>query len=269
MQAEGHYRYAGPPCWAKPDVTCLRQFFVRIGTSRPYLIYLFLRRNGSVRGLLNIVSGWAEMLGCMALVALIMTHLMQARAKPDDAVMERKDAQSQFGHSPFVKVFRGPHVPKKLSEITISNPLEWKQTKERIGVVATGTKIRDILSGALTLEWESLYAQHWGTSEFRELGGAIYARWNRFPWNNYIKTSLSVGIGPSITDKAAYYEPHNGTRSRGLLQLNFEIYLYSPADPRWALLFRIQHRSGVFKLINSVRGGSNFLTIGIRRQFYH
>jgi hypothetical protein len=203
----------------------------------------------------------------MALVALIMTHLMQAPAESSKAVEGRKDAQSQFGDNAFVKVFRGPHVPKKLSEITISNPLEWKQTKERIGVVATGTKIRDFFAGALTFEWESLYAQHWGTSEFHELGGVIYARWNRFPWNNYIKTTLAVGMGPSLTSKAAYYEPHNGKRSRVLVQLNFELNLYSPANPGWALLFRIQHRSGVFNLINSVRGGSNFLTIGFRRQF--
>ncbi len=198
-----------------------------------------------------------------------MTHLVQAPAELDQALEEPKITQSQIGHNPFVKVFRGPHVPKKLSEITITNPLEWKQTKERIGVVATGTKIRDIFSGALTFEWESLYAKHWGTSEFHELGTAIYARWNRFPWNSYIKTSFAVGIGPSITSKAAFYEPNKGLRSRVLMQLNFEINLYSPADPRWALLFRIQHRSGVFNLINSVRGGSNFLTIGIRRQFYH
>ena len=267
MQAERHYRYAGPSCCEKPDATWLRQFFARMRGPKSPLGSFVSRRNGSLGWLLNIVSGWSEVFSCLALVALIMTHLMQAPAEPDEAVENRKDAQSQFGHNPFVKVFRGPHVPKKLSEITIRNPLEWKQTKERIGVVATGTKIRDVFSGALTFEWESLYAQHWGTSEFHELGGAIYARWNRFPWNNYIKTTFAVGMGPSITSKTAHYEPHNGLRSRVLMQLNFEINLYSPAYPRWALLFRIQHRSGVLNLINSIRGGSNFLTIGIRRQF--
>lgn len=225
------------------------------------------RQNGSMIWRQRMFVDHAEVFSCLALVALIMTLLMQAPAELDEAVSESKVSQSQFGHNPFVKVFRGPHVPKKLSEITIRNPLEWKQTQEIIGVVATGTKIRDVFSGALTFEWEGLYAQHWGTSEFNELGGAIYTRWNRFPWNNYIKTTLAVGMGPSITDKAPQYEPNNGTRSRLLMQLNFEINLYSPADPRWALLFRIQHRSGVFNLINSVRGGSNFLTIGIRRQF--
>ena len=226
-----------------------------------------LRRNGLAIWRSSIRSGHDEAFSCLALMVLTMILLMQAPVEPIEAVEGRKQAQSQFGHTPFVKVFRGPHVPKKLSEITIRKPLEWKQTKERIGVVATGTKIRDIFAGALTFEWESLYAKHWGTSEFHELGGAIYARWNRFPWNNYIKTTLAVGMGPSITSQAAPYEPHDGKRSKWLLQLNFELNLYSPADPRWALLFRIQHRSGVFNLINSVRGGSNFLTIGIRRNF--
>ena len=225
------------------------------------------RPNGPMNWRARLLVDHAEVFSCLALTALLMTHLMQAPAKPDEAVEEHNGAQSQFGNNPFVKVFSGPHVPKKLSEITIRKPLEWKQTKERIGVVATGTKIRDVFSGALTFEWEGLYALHWGTSEFHELGGAIYARWNRFPWNNYIKTTFAVGMGPSITSKTAHYEPHNGLRSRVLMQLNFEINLYSPAYPRWALLFRIQHRSGVLNLINSIRGGSNFLTIGIRRQF--
>ena len=226
-----------------------------------------LSRNGLANWRSSIRSGRDEVLSGLTLVVLTMTLLMQAPVELSKTGEGGKQAQSQFGHTPFVKVFRGPHVPKKLSEITIRKPLEWKQTKERIGVVATGTKIRDIFAGALTFEWESLYAQHWGTSEFHELGGAIYARWNRFPWNNYIKTTLAVGMGPSVTSRAAHYEPHNGARSMWLLQLNFELNLYSPADPRWALLFRIQHRSGVFNLINSVRGGSNFLTIGIRRNF--
>ena len=107
-----------------PDVICLGQFFARISAPKSPLGSFVSRRNGSLGWLLNIVSGWSEVFSCLALVALIMTHLMQAPAEPDEAVENRNDAQSQFGHNPFVKVFRGPHVPKKLSEITIRNPLE-------------------------------------------------------------------------------------------------------------------------------------------------
>lgn len=167
----------------------------------------------------------------------------------------------------YVKLFRGPHVPKKLSEITITRTFEWEQSKERIGVFAFGTKIRDFLKGALTLEWEALYADHWGTQDFHEIGAVFYLRWNKFAWNDYIRTTFQVGMGPSKSDEPAHYEPHNGTRSLWLAQLNFEIDVYSPVQPGWALVFRIQHRSGVYKLINRVRGGSNFLTIGLRRQF--
>lgn len=269
MRAEGQYEYKGPSGWAKLDVTCLREFLALASASTPSLNSSLTLRTGSLRGLLSMVSGWAEILGCVALVALLMTHLMQAPAKPENAVEDSNDAMDQIGHNPFVKVFRGPHVPKKLYQIAITNPFEWKQTEERIGVVATGTKIKDVLAGALTFEWEVIYAQHWGTSEFHEIGGVNYIRWNRFPWNHYIKTTFAVGMGPSITSKAAFYEPSDGLKSRWLSQLNFEINLYSPANPNWALIFRVQHRSGIFKLINNVRGGSNFLTTGLRRQFHH
>jgi hypothetical protein len=158
-------------------------------------------------------------------------------------------------------------VPKKLSEITVGDPFRWKQTENRIGAVATGTKVSDLLAGALTLEWEGLYADHWGAKDFHEMGTAIYARWNRFSWNRYIRTTFAIGMGPSITTKAAPYEPKGGRRSLWLMQLNFEINVYSPSKPQWALLFRIQHRSGIYTLINDVRGGSNFLTIGLRKNF--
>ena len=38
-------------------------------------------------------------------------------------------------------------------------------------------------------------------------------------------------------------------------------------DPSTALLFRLQHRSGVFGTFGGVWDASNFLTIGLRRQF--
>ena len=203
----------------------------------------------------------------MALAALILTQTFHSPHDKDDRAAEPQSTSARLWHDAYVKVFRGPHVPKKLSEITVRDPFRWKQTEDRIGVVATGTSIADFLAGALTLEWEAFYADHWGTEDFHELATAIYARWNRFPWNRYIRTTFAIGMGPSFTTKPAPYEPKRGKRSRWLMQLNFEINVYSPSKPQWALLFRIQHRSGAAKLINNVRGGSNFLTVGLRKNF--
>lgn len=203
----------------------------------------------------------------LAMLALLFAHQAHSGGAPAHGQADWRASGSQLWSGAYIKLFRGPHVPKKLSKITIRDPFTWVQTDERIGVFATGTKIRDYLSGALTFEWEGLYGDHWGTSDFHEVGAAVYARWNRFAWNDYLSTTFAVGMGPSITSKEAHYEPRDGTKSRWLMQLNFEINIYSPLDPRWGLLFRIQHRSGIYETINGVRGGSNFLTIGLRRQF--
>lgn len=209
-------------------------------------------------------DGAISLLACATLLFAHMAHSSGNTAKRTDG---GGTEQSQLWHGAYIKAFRGPHVPKKLSRIAILEPLDWRQTDERIGVFAFGTKIKDFLNGALTIEWEGIYADHWGTQDLHEIGAVVYARWNSFPWNDYIRTTFQVGKGPSVTSEPAHYEPHGGTRSLWLSQLNFEIDLYSPSSPGWALVFRIQHRSGIYKLINNVRGGSNFLTIGIRRQF--
>jgi hypothetical protein len=209
-----------------------------------------------------------KLCSCLALAALVISQFALAPDKEKTPARELQDGVAQhLWHGPFIKVFRGPHVPKKLSRITIVDPFTWVQTEERIGVVATGTKVAEYMGGALTFEWEGLYADHWGTQDFHEMGAAMYGRWNRFPWNNYLRTTFAVGAGLTMTDRPAHYEPRGGIKSRWLFQLNFEINIYSPLDPQWALLFRIQHRSGIYTLINNVRGGSNFLTIGLRRNF--
>lgn len=202
------------------------------------------------------------------MVTLIFAHHAHSSAGTEKETREPSALSRDLWHDPYIKVFRGHHVAEKLSTITVVRPIvSWNKTQERIGAVTTGTKIIDLLGGALTIEWEGMYADHWGTKDFDEMATAVYARWNRFPWNDYIRTTFAIGTGPSITTKPAPYEPKGGLRSRWLMQLNFEINIYSPSKPDWALLFRIQHRSGAAKIINNVRGGSNFLTMGLRKNF--
>ncbi|WP_155890787.1 hypothetical protein [Desulfuromonas sp. TF] len=40
-----------------------------------------------------------------------------------------------------------------------------------------------------------------------------------------------------------------------------------PRVPRWRLSARIHHRSGVFGLFDGVRGGSNFMGLGVTYRF--
>lgn len=197
---------------------------------------------------------------------MVLALRQQTPASSDSPDGNQESFQSRVGHRPYLKVFGGPKTLHHFSRIAF-RPWKWVITDEKIAVVATGTRLGEAFSGALTFEWETLYAYHWGTQQFHELGGALYLRWNRFPWNSLVRTTYAVGIGPSVTSAPAHYEPGGGLKSNWLSQLNFELNLYHPDHPGWALIARLQHRSGVFGTINGVRGGSNFLTLGLRRQF--
>lgn len=205
-------------------------------------------------------------LGCVVLAMTVLALRLQTPDGASSPTTKREHVQSRASHAPYVKVFAGPHTVHRFSRIAFA-PWNWDISDERIGVVATGTTLAELLSGAVTLEWETLYAYHWGTQQFHELGGAFYLRWNRFPWNSLVRTTYAIGLGPSYTSAAAHYEPGNGLISKWLTQLNFELNLYHPDNPGWALIARLQHRSGAFGTIKGIRGGSNFLTLGFRRQF--
>lgn len=121
----------------------------------------------------------------------------------------------------------------------------------------------------LSIDAEALYAYHYGRERYHELGLAAYARWHAFPWNDYVATTVAAGLGPSYTTRYPELERQSRMedRSRVLNQLNLELTLAPPRWPESQLLFRMQHRSGVFGVFNGVTDGSNFLTVGMRQRF--
>lgn len=121
----------------------------------------------------------------------------------------------------------------------------------------------------LSIDGELMYARHYGRETYHEIGAAIYLRWHDFPWNNYLKTTLAAGMGPSYTTIYPELERQDSgeDRSKILNQLNLEITAAHPALPNTSLMARMQHRSGMFGIINGVTDASNFLTIGLRQEF--
>lgn len=91
-----------------------------------------------------------------------------------------------------------------------------------------------------------------------------------FPWRDRLPTRFRLAIGPSYVTKISDTERRkdsNNKGSRALNMFNPEIELGLPTDPSWSAFFRLHHRSGIFKLINGVTGGSTYLTFGVRRRF--
>lgn len=164
-------------------------------------------------------------------------------------------------------LFGGEGTDRNFSE-TLSNPFAGDTTGDLLVALAGARELfryRDMLS----IEVEAMYGYHFGREDYHEVGTALYARWRDFPWNETLVTTFALGLGPSYTTIYPELETQAdpGDRSRWLNQFNIEATFALPRDPSTALLFRLQHRSGVFGTFGGVWDASNFLTIGLRRQF--
>ena len=143
-------------------------------------------------------------------------------------------------------------------------------------IVQGETRFRDSYVAALALsrtwatwadlaDWEAevQVAKHWGRQHHGELNAAVLLRWVRFPWDHRLRTTIALGIGPSVASSTPKVErDREKETARRLAFMPFEITAGSP-DRQWEGFVRVHHRSGVFDTIS--RGtGSNFVAGGIR-----
>lgn len=99
--------------------------------------------------------------------------------------------------------------------------------------------------------------------------GAIFLRFDGFPWNDVLRTSVGVSTGINVVAKLPPSETAYGTQevpSEAILQhyLSPEIAFSLPDSPENELFFRIHHRSTGYGLFWSAHTGSNVVTVGLR-----
>lgn len=119
----------------------------------------------------------------------------------------------------------------------------------------------------LSFEIEGQVGRHFGDEvshwEFVALG---LGRWHTFPWDDVVDTSFGAGAGLSCYTEISSVEKLKHDDAQRLLgYLALELTFGLPQFPRWDLLTRIHHRSGLFGLIG--KGSSNYLTVGLKYAF--
>jgi hypothetical protein len=223
---------------------------------------LFVRRS-TLRSLLPFLAG--------ALLFLVVTVSAQAEQESDGWWLLDSNSWSWADHTtdtPYaIAVFAGEGTERNLSD-TIEKLYDFDGSSDRI-IGFSGTRELAWFRDQLSIEAELMYAYHYGREEYHEVGAAVYARWHDFPWNNHLRTTFAVGVGPSYTSVYPELEVQDGTnnRSRTLNQFNLEMTFAMPRYPTTSLMMRLQHRSGIFGTIGGVYDASNFLTVGLRQDF--
>lgn len=122
----------------------------------------------------------------------------------------------------------------------------------------------------VTVEAEVGISGRFGQEDLGELWTALYLRYDGFPWNDAVFTTLGVNTGLSmLTEKSEFEEGRDdkGKSSRLLHYLAPEITLADPDNKNLEFVLRLHHRSGVFGVFDGVVSGSTFISSGIRFRF--
>jgi hypothetical protein len=166
-----------------------------------------------------------------------------------------------------VSVFGGPQLLTHQYNIFIhlTPPWDWRfGNADLIG----GAISRRILTlwDSLDIESEFGLAKRFGSMHTEEAWLVLNFRWTRFPWNQYLHTSIAITSGPSF----AVNLPRNAHHNAAVLNyFSPEITFALPQYPQYALIVQMHHRSSVADI---GKGGTpdpgwQFLTVGLRYNF--
>ena len=118
------------------------------------------------------------------------------------------------------------------------------------------------------MEAELQFARHTGMQRHYELNAIYLGRWSTPFLDAGRDLNLALGHGLSWASEVPPIEPRSDPdeeeSTRLLHYLLLEVEYRPSREHPWSAFTRIHHRSGVFGLFDNVRGGSNFIALGIR-----
>lgn len=190
-----------------------------------------------------------------------------AAADPDQQARREGAIPAKRRHA--ITVYTGKSIPKDFTSIFYA-PWEIVFENTYLLALAVSTRLWS-LDEHLDIELEASAARRFGDAELWEFAAALFLRWDGFPWNDVVYTTVGLGIlGPSFATEISETERNKSGNGKGSKLLNYfapEITLSPPDNRDFAFIARLHHRSGVFGLFDGVSGGSNFLALGVRYRF--
>jgi hypothetical protein len=164
-------------------------------------------------------------------------------------------------------LYAGRYSDDRLTSALLSKSLDYMDSHL---VVAAVSRAFEFDSPSHQWELEGQVGKHFGDQTHWELNGLAIYRWQRFPWNRLVRTTVAAGEGLSWATRVPPLEEASPTNEGAARLLNYilvEVTVAPPGDSDWSLVFRIHHRSGVFGLFEDVDGGSNIIAGGVKWRF--
>jgi hypothetical protein len=124
------------------------------------------------------------------------------------------------------------------------------------------------LNRHIDLELEGQAIKHIAGQYHEEFNTLLVVRWLTFPWNHRLPTTFAIGNGLSYATQQPEWERDLHGRAAQLLNcMMYELTFTLPDAPRWSLVWRVNHRSGVFGLFSDIEGASNAMGLGLKYHF--
>jgi hypothetical protein len=164
-------------------------------------------------------------------------------------------------------LYGGRYSDDRLTQAVLSRPLDYMDSHLAVAALSREFAFE---SPAHQWEIEGQAGRHFGDQTHWEFNVLAIYRWQRFPWDRFVRTTAAVGEGVSYATRVPPLEvasPTNEGAARLLNYILIELTFAPPAETDWSLVFRIHHRSGVYGLFGDVDGGSNVIAGGIKWRF--
>ena len=152
--------------------------------------------------------------------------------------------------------------------IHFQSPAYWQWDNTYIATLsAQRTWIR--FGKYFTIDPEIGFGQRFGGAPGPQGWLALYARWRYFPWSDYVRTSIGVGVGPSITGNVKV-GPWGVANTGGVSIGNYfspELELGLASYPGVNLVVRYHHSSDLWDALPNSTDDAQFWTVGMRIKF--
>ena len=206
------------------------------------------------------------MVAATAFIAILLLAAPAALATgwavvPEDGYVDRVDRGD-----PWAATLYGGVVSKE--RMTTLLYKQHQATLETDTAFAGGSISRRIgqLGKGFSFELEGGAGYRFSNEDAGEVWGALFARYDRFPWSDKLYTSIAISTGLNYATRVSEIE-YDDNNSKLLHYLAPEITVASPNHKNLEGVLRLHHRSGVFGVFNGVRSGTNVVTLGLRKRF--
>ncbi len=163
-----------------------------------------------------------------------------------------------------VTAYVGKYTDNRLGDILLSQPVDFIDSYL---VALAWSRLFKLKSPKHLWEVEGQLAKHFRGQSHWEANIAVIYRWQDFPWNKTLNTSIAIGNGLSYASEVPPLEASSTTNVGATRLLNYILVETTFAPPQvkhWSLVVRVHHRSGVYGVFDDVEGGSNVIAAGIK-----